>query len=306
MQVRSSTIPAMIRISVDGRLAEDRLCHTCGYNLRTLHIDSHCPECNAPVAESLVGTELVYADPAWLLTIRRGVKLMAVAVTSALALFAATFLFAITLPRGAAGFGMVLGPAFMALPVLFLIGLFMLTRREPRFVQQAEGFTARRGVRIFAAAALALMGLVALLRFATGGSVLIDQIMVYAPRVTTLLISIMLWVLADYFLALMKRTAAEKVVKSMKGIRSGVRVAVLIWVIQQGLGLALASRTPAATQPVESLAEFQRILANCGSCVALITFFLAASGLWKVHGVLHEAYAEAAARDRAIARANSV
>ena len=44
----------------------DVLCRTCGYNLRSLSLDSLCPECGARVEFSLRGNLLRFSDPQWL------------------------------------------------------------------------------------------------------------------------------------------------------------------------------------------------------------------------------------------------
>ncbi|MEE8170829.1 MAG: hypothetical protein V3T70_09800 [Phycisphaerae bacterium] len=45
------SLPA--KLGDDGRIAEDRTCIECGYNLRSLDTKSVCPECGTKVAESL-------------------------------------------------------------------------------------------------------------------------------------------------------------------------------------------------------------------------------------------------------------
>ncbi|MGD8451180.1 MAG: hypothetical protein PVJ57_05125 [Phycisphaerae bacterium] len=61
-----------------GRLAEDRRCSHCGYNLRGLKPTGKCPECAQRVRESLVSDQLRYADRRWLRQVRRGLMLLLV------------------------------------------------------------------------------------------------------------------------------------------------------------------------------------------------------------------------------------
>ncbi len=50
-------------------------CRKCGYNLRTLHEDGHCPECGALVGLSTRGDLLQYASPDWLTKLVTGLRL---------------------------------------------------------------------------------------------------------------------------------------------------------------------------------------------------------------------------------------
>ncbi|MGD8451183.1 MAG: hypothetical protein PVJ57_05140 [Phycisphaerae bacterium] len=65
-----------------GRLAEDRRCCRCGYNLRGLDPAGDCPECAAPVSHSLAANGLRYADRSWLGKVRAGLLMLLVGVGS--------------------------------------------------------------------------------------------------------------------------------------------------------------------------------------------------------------------------------
>lgn len=60
----------------DGIVVTDVVCQSCGYNLRTQRADGFCPECGAPVVQSLHGDALQYSDPAWLGRLRLGIILI--------------------------------------------------------------------------------------------------------------------------------------------------------------------------------------------------------------------------------------
>ncbi len=57
-------------------LTEDLKCARCGYNLRGLTLDKLCPECATPIARSIHGNLLQYADPDWVEKLRFGTALM--------------------------------------------------------------------------------------------------------------------------------------------------------------------------------------------------------------------------------------
>lgn len=52
----------------------DLACTHCDYNLRTMHIESKCPECGTPIANSLTYNDLAYADQEWLRRVRLGIR----------------------------------------------------------------------------------------------------------------------------------------------------------------------------------------------------------------------------------------
>lgn len=53
----------------------DLPCAGCGYNLRGLTRDGRCPECGAPVADSLLRGPMAACDPAWVRRVATGVVL---------------------------------------------------------------------------------------------------------------------------------------------------------------------------------------------------------------------------------------
>ncbi|MBK8268183.1 MAG: hypothetical protein IPK83_07695 [Planctomycetes bacterium] len=71
---------------------DDRMCVRCGYNLRTLLLDSNCPECAAPVSNSFLSDELEFSHPEWVNWLARGVGMGCIGV----ALFILLMVLAIT------------------------------------------------------------------------------------------------------------------------------------------------------------------------------------------------------------------
>jgi hypothetical protein len=62
------------------RVIDDLPCRTCGYNLRTLATTGICPECATPVAASISGDLLRFADPNWLARVKLGCGLFRMGV----------------------------------------------------------------------------------------------------------------------------------------------------------------------------------------------------------------------------------
>lgn len=58
--------------SVLGTVEQDVPCRRCGYNVRGLAGDGHCPECHAPVSISLLGDLWAVIDPQWLNAVAKG------------------------------------------------------------------------------------------------------------------------------------------------------------------------------------------------------------------------------------------
>lgn len=59
-------------MSTESTVSHDQLCMQCGYNLRGLPRTGACPECGHPVAMSLQGDWLRFAERSWLHRVARG------------------------------------------------------------------------------------------------------------------------------------------------------------------------------------------------------------------------------------------
>jgi hypothetical protein len=117
-------------------------CARCAYNLRGLALDGRCPECGAPIARSVHGNLLRYADPDWLDKVRFGttLKLWNLLIMVVLAI--------------TVGAGVYLGISRGILPIAQLIGgclglwaLFLVTSPEPTVGADEDPITLRKVVR---------------------------------------------------------------------------------------------------------------------------------------------------------------
>jgi hypothetical protein len=154
-----------VAVSVDGRIAEDKICIDCGYNLRGLRTDGRCPECGGEVAASLRGHELHYASLPWLRSVRRGFRMMKRAIL--LSLLAVVL--GIVIEEGwealhpgrsfpAVVSTIVFGGMLGLTLLLALYGFVLATGAEPRLAYRGEGWSFRRWARVLAASALAVWG----------------------------------------------------------------------------------------------------------------------------------------------------
>lgn len=60
-----------------GGIAINILCHACAYNLRGLPVDGRCPECAAPIRETLCAAQAETASPRWISALQTGIALTA-------------------------------------------------------------------------------------------------------------------------------------------------------------------------------------------------------------------------------------
>jgi hypothetical protein len=127
----------------DGTLSEDTLCIRCGYNLRGLTPDKVCPECFTPIAGSLHGNMLAFADADWLKRLHKGTVLKLWSI--ALGIVGGIVGVIITLRLRATPELMVL----FSLPagLLGLWAAFLITAQEPRIAIEEDPITLRKVVR---------------------------------------------------------------------------------------------------------------------------------------------------------------
>lgn len=129
----------------------DTPCRRCSYNLRGLKQDGRCPECGTPVGVSTLGEQLGYSDPRWLARLSWGTGLLLIEVIAYIVIFIIPFF--------------VYPGAWRTwiLPVRELIGLvgvWLLTTRDPSGLGEAQYGRARAFVRVVLAMELGWLAIV--------------------------------------------------------------------------------------------------------------------------------------------------
>ena len=148
-----------VPLDADGHVCVNAPCLNCGYNLRTLSVEGLCPECAHPVRLSLSGQFLRFASPPWVRRLARGALLLLISVAAAvgggiLLQMVTLLMLGLTAPSAppTSSFIMLTGLGQFVLTaavlVLVIVGLWFVTTRDPGASHQAEGFTARRILRV--------------------------------------------------------------------------------------------------------------------------------------------------------------
>ena len=282
--------PLSVAVSVDGRIAEDKICRECGYNLRGLNTDGLCPECGSDVALSLQGHELLYASLPWLKTIARGFRNMrnALLIMLVIALFTILKQAILTLPvwrqaeyaRIAVRWRMLLQSVAdsttlvamaIAIPIAAL-GFIRATTVEPRVVFTGEGFSARRAARLFTFLSIILLALSRFGLYAFPPAPL--GRLIETCLSTGLMIAALLAAEAfvRHAVLLLERTAETRILKEARSTMNLARAVLILTAV-----VLLAQIPPMlATSPTpstRSMSQFIDILGSCGGCLKTLLGF---------------------------------
>ena len=147
-----------------GAVALDTPCRTCGYNLRGLSRDGQCPECGAPVSQSLGNHLLRHSDPAWLDTLARGAGLILLSIVAGIVLGLLVGIgVQVAVWQGAgnaAGTVALLGGGLgLLVGAVQVYGAWLLTEPDPSGVGEDQYGTVRKVVRVALIVGLVSSGL---------------------------------------------------------------------------------------------------------------------------------------------------
>ncbi len=125
-------------------------CFKCSYDLRGLRMDGNCPECGTPVADSLRGILLQFADKEYIAQITSGVSLVLNAIL--LTVVAMVLNIAATAIGAASGFApgnvqLIVSIMMFGLAIMSCIGYFRFATPDPGFTGTEYPDTARRIIR---------------------------------------------------------------------------------------------------------------------------------------------------------------
>lgn len=282
--------PTRIAIAVDGCLAEDRRCFSCGYNLRGLLPGGTCPECNTPVVESLKGVELDEAPLPWLRGVARGFRCLKFAILILLITPISVMMFMAFGGQAQETAGILLGCTVMlTLPLgglLALVGFVQATRVEPRVAALGESWTARRISRVMLVAAIGLSIASGFIGPVFGYGAIGDFVASILRPIFAIVSVVALLTFTEYIVKLLERTADVGTLRGARQTRGVARVAAGL-VAVSFLGEA-AMRTfkgiPRETQhALEGITQFS---GGCGACLWLIMGIGFAGAIFGVSRVL--------------------
>ncbi len=134
-------------------IEDDRLCITCGFEIRGLPSDGKCPECGTSIEDSLRSGPLFFADPAYLRTIHCGTVIVLVSVGCKIIFpIGAPLIAALANPASGAGAGLVTAITAMFVPwVGSSFGWWLLAAPDPGLKETIRDGRIRRLARALSA-----------------------------------------------------------------------------------------------------------------------------------------------------------
>lgn len=131
-------------VDSNGCLIADVVCRRCGYNLRGLREEGACPECGSAVGLSTRGNFLRFADPKWVETIAKGIRIILWGIL--FSIFGNCI--ASGLSKGSTGLAPLAPILALLASLVGLFGAWMLTEPDPSHVGEDRTVRARRITRI--------------------------------------------------------------------------------------------------------------------------------------------------------------
>jgi hypothetical protein len=130
----------------------------------------------------------------------------------------------------------------------------------------------------------------------------VDKVMMFAPLVLAVLAPLAVAAFVQHVIALLERTAEEKVLKDAKRTRQYIYVAIALAAVVL-LTNALAPFVGSNTPPAVLLEVTSRSARSCGSCVSILFALGALQLIWRVSrvfdGIVAAAEADAKLRSAA-------
>ena len=149
-------------------IEHDLSCMSCGYNLRALAPAGLCPECGTDIARSTQGDLLKFADRNWVRSVYRGTCLLTISCGLLVICILAVIVFAIILatisnPTPSTvredSIVTVLSACSFAAFAFMILGVWLVTKQEPRVSLTEQAASSRGIARAAVALLLVLYGL---------------------------------------------------------------------------------------------------------------------------------------------------
>ncbi|MCB9854110.1 MAG: hypothetical protein H6818_00370 [Phycisphaerales bacterium] len=211
--------------AVDHIVIADLPCRRCGYNLRTLAEEGHCPECGAPVQHSTRDHILHLAAPDWIRRVSWGLQMILIAAIANCFLYPSVGCFS-TISVG----------LWQAMVVVVAAvdcrGAWWLTEREATLAEDRRLDAARKEVRIATAIVLLCMILLLVFRFLSGALRSNFESLAITVALISQIANLGNWLARlRTFALLARRIPGERISRQLNTIRIGLLIYVTLLVI---------------------------------------------------------------------------
>ncbi len=193
---------------------QNTYCVRCGHNIGGMLPGSACGKCRLPIACTLEGPRLIYADVGWLKRLHKGATWGIIAVTIKLGTFPLSAIFILLAPPVVAAGFYVCG-ALVALGFA-LTAIYNATVQEPRVRETESQFSPRRIARV-GVATLVLLELASLSRDFTE-SRLVEIVAAFAELLAVIAVAIGGLALLHHGLSIARRATVAKLANSVHAL----------------------------------------------------------------------------------------